>query len=269
MRRSETGQATVEWTALVLVVAIALSAIGFAVSTGAAWRLGHGIFESILCAAGDGCPNALEDAYGERLAAAVRRYAPNIAYEHRSAELPVDFRRCREIACSNGPDRAEATAESGRGLPVTAFTHVVDRRRAGGALYVQYWLYFPESFTAGIGRKLGPLASHWPGFHADDWEGYQVRVAPGGATMARATAHGGYVGEKGSAGWGSWTGWYRVSGGSHAGHLVSGSVAERTTPRTELKLVPLEELRSTDLYRFEISPPWAKGVYVDPESLSS
>jgi hypothetical protein len=259
----------VEWSALVLLLASLLAAIGLTVSTGAAWRLGHGIVAAIVCAAGDGCPNALEDAYGKRLASTVRRYAPNIVYERRSAELPVDFRRCRKVACSNGADRAAEIEESGAGLPVTAFTHVIDRRAGDGSLYLQYWLYFPESFTGGIGRTLGPLAGHWPGFHEDDWEGYQVRIGPQGSVFARATAHGGYVGEKGTPGWARWTGWYRVSGGSHAGHLVSGPSSERTTSSRALRLVPLEDLHSTDLYRFAISPPWSKNVYQDPEALSS
>jgi hypothetical protein len=269
MGRSEAGQATVEWTALVLAIALALGALGYVAARGASWRFGSEIFDAIVCAAGDGCPNALEDAYGEGLAEAVRRYAPSIAYERRSAQLPVDFRRCREPSCSNGSDRPAGIDESETGLPVTAFTRVMDRRGSGGPLYLQYWLYFPESFTAGIGRKLGPLADRWPGYHRDDWEGVQVRVAPGGAVTARATAHGGYRGGGGSRSWDGWSGWYRVSGGSHAGQLVTGAAGERTTSAERLRLVPLETLRATDLYRFEVLPPWQKAVYRDPEDVSS
>jgi hypothetical protein len=226
------------------------------------------VLDAILCAAFDGCPGALEDAYGEDLARKVRDYAPNIVYERRSAELPVDYRRCRDVSCSNGSDEPQAIAESAFDLPVTAFTRVIDRRSGGGAVYLQYWLYFPESFSGGIGRRLGPLKSHWPGFHKDDWEGYQVRIE-GERVSARATAHGGYEGLKGSAGWGSWTGWYRVSGGSHAGHLVNGNTGERTTPSSSLRLVPLETLGGRDLEDFAISPPWRKDVYRDPESSGS
>jgi hypothetical protein len=108
------------------------------IATGAgAWQLGDAIIHAIVCAAGDGCPHALEDAYGKELAKTVREYAPNIVYEHRSAELPVDFRRCRELRCSNGSERAALIAESELGLPVTAFTRVVDRRDTSGALYLQ------------------------------------------------------------------------------------------------------------------------------------
>lgn len=246
-----------------LVVALALAGIGYAIARGTAWGLGKGLSDALICTAFDSCPNALEDAYGGEVAKVVRRHAPNIVYERSSAQLPIDFRRCRALACSNGSDLATVIDESEQGLPVTAFTHVVDRRPSGGSLYVQYWLYFPESFTAGIGRRLGPLAHRWPGYHRDDWEGVQVRVAPGGAVSARATAHGGY-----SSGWAPWTGWYRVDGGSHAGHIVAGALGERTTAAPRLKLTPLERLDGTT-ERFAISPPWQKDVYEDPESSSS
>jgi hypothetical protein len=267
MPHEERGQATIEWTGLVLLVTLVLAAAAVTVSRGAGWGLGGSILDSIVCAAFDRCPGALEDAYGAELARAVRDYAPNIVYERRSAELPVDFRRCRNLACSNGADRAVAIDESELGLPVTAFTRVIDHRKRG-PLYIQYWLYFPESFSGGIGRKLGPLAKYWPGFHKDDWEGYQLRIE-GGRVTARATAHGGYKGSLDSGGWQPWTGWYRVSGGSHAGHLVSGDTGERTTPASSLRLVPLETLGSRDLERFAVSPPWQKDVYTDPESASS
>jgi hypothetical protein len=81
---------------------------------------------------------------------------------------------------------------------------------------------------------------------------------------ARATAHGGY-----SAGWTGVTEWYRVSGGSHAGQVTAAPSGERTTPSSELRLMPLERLPDLDLHRFAVSPPWLKDVYRDPESASS
>jgi hypothetical protein len=270
MAQSERGQATVEWAALVMLLALALLTVGFVVSRSGALGLGRSIVDAIVCAAGDACPGALEDAYGEELAKTVRRYAPNIVYERRSAQLPVDFRRCRKTTCSNGVDRAETVSESWDGLPVTAFTHVVDLRSEGGPLYLQYWLYFPESFTGGIGRTLlGRYEKEWPGYHADDWEGLQIRISGDGTRLARATAHGGYKNFADSEGWGPWTGWYRISGGSHAGHLVERPGGERTTPGSSLRLVPLERMSSQDLYRFEVSPPWRKTVYTQPESTHS
>ena len=144
---------------------------------------------------------------------------------------------------------------------MTAFTRVVDRRGDGGALYLQYWFYFPESFTGGIGRIFG---DKWPGFHRDDWEGYQVRVSPAGPVTARATAHGAYASD-----WSESAGWYRLSGGSHAGHLVEAPRGERVTHAKNLELVPLERLDGTGRYTFAITPPWLKDVYSRPESAGS
>jgi len=136
------------------------------------------------------------------------------------------------------------------------------RRSGGGPLYLQYWFYYPESFTAGIGRIFG---DRWPGFHRDDWEGYQVRISPGGAVAARATAHGGYASP-----WTTSGGWYRVSGGSHAGQVVGGlPQGERVTYASKLALVPLERLTGTGRYSFAVAPPWLKDVYSIPESGSS
>lgn len=39
----------------------------------------------------------------------------------------------------------------------------------------------------------------------------------------------------------------------------------RTTPRGNIKLIPIETLRDRDTYSFAISPPWRKRVYSDPE----
>jgi hypothetical protein len=270
MPRNEAGQSALEWSALVLLVALVLTGVGYAAGRLDVRALGDALAEAIVCAVGDACPaRSLEDAYGAAIARMLRNYAPNIVYERRSAQLPVDYRRCRSVDCANGPDRSALIRESDLGQPVTAFTHVVDRRPGGGAIYLQYWFYYPESFSGGIGRALGPVSDRWPGFHPDDWEGYQLRVARNGRVSARATSHGEYKNFKHSTGWGPWTGWYRVSGGSHAGHLVAGPTGERSTRASELRLVPLESLQNTDVQHFAISPPWEKAVYREPESASS
>src|SRR5919204_2248582 len=131
MVRRETGQATIEWSALVLVVALVLGSVAYATRQDAR-SLGRALIHAIVCVANDGCPDALEDAYGKEVAQKLERYAPNIVYERSSAELPVDFRRCRELACSNGSDRPAAISESKLGMPVVAFTHVVDQRNRHG-----------------------------------------------------------------------------------------------------------------------------------------
>jgi hypothetical protein len=263
MRRSQLGQATVEWSALAMALAFAFAAVAVVLARTNTWGFGERVVHALVCAVEGGCEerDSLALAYGDEIAAQVRAHAPNVVYERSSAALPVDFRRCRATECSDGSSAPRAIDRSGTGLPVTAFTRVVDRRDRGGALYLQYWFYYPESFTGGIGRMFGDA---WPGFHPDDWEGYQVRVAPGGTVSARATAHGGYA-----SGWSTAGRWYRVSGGSHAGHLVELPRDERMTPRTKLALVPLERLRRADRYAFEVTPPWRKAVYTRPESSAS
>ena len=246
-----------------LALAFAFAALGVVVIRVEAWGFGERVVHALVCAVDGGCQerDSLDLAYGEGVAEAVRSHAPNLVYERRSAALPIDFRRCRETGCSDGSDVARAIDRSATGLPVTAFTRVVDRRGKGGSLYLQYWFYYPESFTGGIGRIFG---DKWPGFHPDDWEGYQVRVAPGGAVTARATAHGGYAGP-----WSAAPGWYRVSGGSHAGQVAGAPRGERITPASKLALVPLERLSNSGRYVFEVSPPWRKEVYSTPESAGS
>jgi hypothetical protein len=39
----------------------------------------------------------------------------------------------------------------------------------------------------------------------------------------------------------------------------------RMTPRGSLKLIPIEDLVGSESYSFEITPPWRKRVYADPE----
>ena len=249
---------------MLLSLALVFGGLGYVVARTDAWGYGGNVLHAFVCAVGIDCAesqDALARAYGEELAGLVRRYSQNVAYEASSAELPIDFRRCRKLECSNGSDAPKRIGRSSAGLPVTAFTRVMDRRSAGGPLYIQYWFYYPESFTAGIGRIFG---HRWPGYHADDWEGYQVRVAADGSVAARASAHGGY-----GSGWQPWRGWYWVHGGSHAGDVVGGAAGERTTPASELDLTPLETMHHVAGMHFEIDPPWAKGVYRDPESSGS
>jgi hypothetical protein len=117
----------------------------------------------------------------------------------------------------------------------TAFTHVI---RLGGRLYVQYWLYYPDSNTtlAGSDRLwahvLGGIAGY-PGFHRDDWEGAFVRVDPAGGVWLRASSHGHFQSCKWSFCRGEWTrhtGWVRVSRGSHSGHVPFVALPRRRDP---------------------------------------
>jgi hypothetical protein len=201
---AEDGQATVEWTGLLLVVAVALGALGAAVGLAAP---AAGLARAVRCAVLARChgeDRALEAAYGADVAGLVRAFAPGLDYEPRTLTLPVDFRHCRSHRCADAPDRRGADVwRSARGRPATAFTHVVDRRGRGGDLFVQYWLYYPDSTWNGtayaVGQALpftptGWLAGKVAGHHEDDWESFQVRVTATGAVFTRASAHNGYAG---------------------------------------------------------------------------
>lgn len=283
--RAQSGQAALDWVAMVLVVALATGAAVAAVGTGAidgrpyAAELLHAFTCAVRggCATGDG---ELEEAYGESDASLVRAYAPNIVYEPRTRTLPVDFRRCRSHECSDAPDEeALDVHRSSRGRTATVFTRLI---RRDDETFIQYWLYYPDSTSTWMGsagawnRVVRPLTGkEYPGWHADDWESVQVRIGADGAARMRASSHHWYQGckERRCRGeWTPWVGWSRVSYGSHAGHIpVDGrDEDERTTTSPGVRLVPIEGLslreRSTD---FEVTPPWDKGVYRDPLSDST
>jgi len=291
---SERGQASVEWVALLLCVALALGAVVAFVPLVDGRSLGGTVVHAIVCAVRGDCAaadgdRALAAAYGMRDAALVRRYAPNLVYEPGTYTLPVDWRRCRLHLCSDAPDSSnlDAHLSTRTGTPATVFTHVVHR---GGETFIQYWFYYPDSTTTWGGAAALWAAidsvdhSTYPGYHDDDWEGYQVRVEGSGSALSRATSHHGYQWCKESScesQWGPWTGWTRVSRGSHAGHIptVDGRPAiqgvdshERTTTADGLRLVPLESIDPRGyrpLQRDGPSPPWRKEVYGDPLSNST
>ena len=133
-----------------------------------------------------------------------------------------------------------------------------------------------EHRLGGLGQDLGaqpPAAAarqvlrgtrDYPGFHADDWEGYQLRIDPDGRPWARASSHRHYQGCKQSICRNRWvraSGWTRVSRGSHAGHipgrlsaphrsrlrfrpaLPGVDLRERTSTGEGLRLIPLESAR--------------------------
>jgi hypothetical protein len=288
--RSKRGQSTVEWVALLALVAsllaITLLSVG-AKLPGAA--LAGSIASRLICAAQlascqDSADSALVAHYGEEAATLVRRYAPELEYEPGSQAVPVDFRRCRSPICGNAR-RSGPIVQTETGEAVTAFTHVV---RRGSSTYIQYWLYYPDSATLRRMPMVGP-----EGFHPDDWESVQIRVGPGGHGVdARASSHHGYGGGNGAMGWAADAGYAHpsgwkpdrgkvsVAGGSHANitadppslirrlHRAVGEDKQpyRWTPKSRLRLIPIEDLaRSCDLKEFAIPPPWCKKVYTDPE----
>jgi hypothetical protein len=301
----ERGQGTVEWVGLVAVVGlmlVGLVAAGVGVPGSA---LARAVASRMLCAVAmaDGCGDepALIATYGTDVGKLVRRHMPTVLFEHGSRAMPVDFRRCRRSSCGDGSARGLVHA-SDAGLPVTAFVHVVDCRdgtggdqaagvdcsgSCAGRLYIQYWLYYPDSATL---RGI-PIAED-AGYHADDWESVQIRIGPDGAVDERASSHHGYnyaqsvanagsdagidplrelaedVGARPAGGWGHETRLLVVSGGSHAGNTNGFLRVDRVTPGRRVHLVPLEPIAAEegDAYRFAISSPWHKEVWRDPEA---
>ena len=244
MSRAESGQAATEFVALLLLCCVAFTAL-FAVTRGFDGRsFGGFLARHVVCATGGGCDRdegEVVEAYGARDAAIVRALAPSLVYESGERQLPVDWRECRRVECATAPDDPDLDAHlTTAPHRATAFTHVI---RRGGRLYIQYWLYYPDSKTALAGsdslwerswllprmRRLLAGSADYPGFHRDDWEGAFVRVDPDGTTWVRASSHGHLQGCKWRACQDRWirsTGWVRVSRGSHSGH-----VPYRSAPR--------------------------------------
>ncbi len=296
--RAESGQSTVEWIGLLLLVSLAFGVLGAFVPAVDGRSLGGLILHRIVCAARGGCDDGdaeLAAAYGHDDAALVRAHAPGIVYEPGTLALPVDFRTCRDHRCADAADDPDLDVHRGlRGrIPATAFTHLL---RRGGVTFIQYWLYYPDS-TTGAPAKIvwdatDPAArsgsdSNYPGYHRDDWESYQVRIARDGTVHARASSHRAHQWCKHAEcrdRWGEATGWTRVSRGSHSGHLPlriengrfapsypGVHVRERTSTPDALRLVPLERVdpRSYRALDPGITPPWRKRVYADPRSDST
>ncbi len=218
-----------------MLVSVALAAMAAAAPRVDGRSFGGFLAHSLTCAV-VGCDDKdaeLRAAYGDRDAALVREYAPNLVYEPGTLTLPVDFRACRAHRCSDAPDDLDLDAHrSTRGaVRATAFTHLV---RHQGEAFIQYWLYYPDSTSTVLGaagawntarragRAVGVDPGRYPGHHRDDWESYQVRIDRHGGAMVRASSHGGHQGCKHrecANRWTPWTGWTRVSRGSHAGHI--------------------------------------------------
>jgi hypothetical protein len=224
---------------------------------------------------------------------------PSLLLERGSRALPVDFRRCRSTACSDGSRRG-VVRRTDEGLPVTAFVRVIDCRpeaaeatgRVGvdctagraGNLYIQYWLYYADSATMRGVPVLGPA-----GYHRDDWESVQIRIGPDGAVSQRASSHHGFthrtgvpawgsdagidgltalaeaIGSRSRGGWGIRTNLLFVAGGSHAGSNATTLNFDRLVRGRAVHLVPLEPIAAGEETPFAVTPPWRKRVWSDPE----
>jgi hypothetical protein len=138
---SEDGQATVEWTGLLLLVClIAGGAVAVApIIDGRS--LGGFLAHRFVCSVRGPCRDgqvALARTYGAADAALVRDHAPGLVYEPGERQLPVDYAHCRSRACADAPDDRDLDAHrSDSGEPATVFTRLL---RRGGRTYIQYWL---------------------------------------------------------------------------------------------------------------------------------
>jgi hypothetical protein len=149
-RSSEHGAASVEQVGLVLLIALLLLAAISAFAAGPpderARELGATIARKLRCAPrlpGPCWRDPLTEAYGRPVAGVVRALAPQpgaVTGPSGLALLPVDFRYCRRESCAVPGERPGLTSSNRR---VSAFTWVVDRRRAGGSIEITYWLYRP------------------------------------------------------------------------------------------------------------------------------
>jgi hypothetical protein len=149
-RNSAHGAASVEQVGLVLLVALLLLAAISAFASGPpdeqGRQLGSAIARKLRCAPrlpGPCWRDPLTEAYGRPVAGAIRALAPQPAPVTGPSGLPlvpVDFRYCRRESCAVPGERPGLTSSNRR---VTAFTSVVDRRRASGAVEIAYWLYRP------------------------------------------------------------------------------------------------------------------------------
>jgi hypothetical protein len=284
--QAESGQASPEWLGVVFLVCVAFAAMVAAGVRVPGGELAREIAAKLVCVAnlGEGCggkPSALVLEYGADIAEVVSEHVPVLSYEEGMLALPIDYRKCREVACAQGPE-AGRTSQTNGGEPVTLFSHVVDCRDpesptplwavcvgdAAGNLYVQYWAYYPDSATAPFGKA---------GYHPDDWESFQVRIGPGGFEE-RASSHHGYNGRGGNpfndalhtaSGWADPTGRYWISSGSHAGRIGVDEALYRWTLPEDVEVVPLESFDDDwDEYvgSPDHKPAWLKEVFLYPEA---
>jgi hypothetical protein len=155
--RRQRGSATVEHAGLALLIALLVSAGVAALAASPpgpeARELGTAIARKLRCAPrlpGPCWRDPLTEAYGRSLGGLARALAPMPATI--SGLLPVDFRYCRTVSCALPGDRAGLTASNRR---VTAFLAIDDRRRTGGTVRLDYWLYRPTLGWERVARTAG------------------------------------------------------------------------------------------------------------------
>jgi hypothetical protein len=150
-RQRELGASTVEHVALVLLAAaIAVAAVASArvlADRPGTPPLASELLRKQRCAVrwpGPCWQDPLTDAYGRRIAGAVRSLAPApeaLPAPGGSALVGVDYRRCRQPSCASplpGPAGMHLTVSNRR---TTAFTAIEEG--AAGEIGIAYWIYRP------------------------------------------------------------------------------------------------------------------------------
>jgi hypothetical protein len=156
--RDPRGAASVEHAALVMLMALAATAV-LAVLLAKPPddnSLAAAIAFKQRCAVRHPDPcwrDPLTEAYGRDVAGAVRALAPPPALRANAEGIGlvgVDYRRCRQVSCATpGPGGdLHLTASNRRS---TAFTHV---RRGPGTIAIDYWVYRPTIGWERITRRL-------------------------------------------------------------------------------------------------------------------
>ena len=183
--RCERGQATIEWVGLVLLASLALGALAAAVPRGRrplVRRLpvppDRVRGQAVGLCDGPAPSRARTGARTPRCCAATR---PGIVYEPGERSLPVDFRACRSA-------RLRATR------PTTATSTPTAPTPAAAPPCSRAWSAATAAPTSSTGSttptrtrpsrartSCGSTArcervATYPGYHDDDWEGYQVRI---------------------------------------------------------------------------------------------
>jgi hypothetical protein len=158
-RTSESGSASVEQAALVSLIALLLLALIAAVAAGGEIKAGRALAGAIgkrlACAPHlpDACRHhPLVPAYGWPLARLTRALAPApqpLPGPTGLLLVPVDFRRCRRESCAVFAGLHTTSANR----RTTAFTELIDRRRALGWVEIVYWLYRPTLGWERIARR--------------------------------------------------------------------------------------------------------------------
>jgi hypothetical protein len=145
---SQRGAASVEHAALVLLAAaLAIATIGgarLATRDDPTPDLASALLRKQRCAVAypDPCwQDPLTEAYGRRIAGAVRALAP--APEAVGGLVGVDYRQCRSARCATplpGADGLRLTVSNRR---TTAFTSIREDEPSRGGVTIDYWVYRP------------------------------------------------------------------------------------------------------------------------------